>query len=404
MPAHIRMALPVLPGIIAGFVGGDLARAAQFVGIVGALAAGLEFVCAPVIGAISDRYGRKPLLLLGMLGPGLTYLLLAVAPSVAWLLIGYVVSGVIGAIYTTINAYVADITAPEERAGRFGMMGAAFGLGFIAGPLAGGLLGNVGLQVPLYAAGGLTLVNLLLCALFLPESLPTARRRAFNWANANPLASLGLLRRNRTILALAGSLFLANLALNGMYSTWIFSTTLRFGWGIAQTGITFAVMGVLAALAQGLLVGPAVRRLGERRSIIVGLGAGTLAFLAYAVAPEGWMFYVVIAVASFAAFDAPATQALLTASVGEDEQGAMQGALASALSLTRIVGPLIATNAFAYFVAPGAPVYFPGAPFATGAILLAGALALAWRFVRPIEAVREGRVVTGELVAQAAGD
>lgn len=406
--AAMGMTLPVLPGIIARFVGGDLARAAQFTGLVGALAAGLEFVFAPIIGSISDRFGRKPILVLGMFGPGLTYLLLAVAPSVAWLFIGYIVSGIMGAIYTTVNAYVADITPAEERAGRYGMMGAAFGLGFIAGPLAGGILGNVGLRVPLFAAGALTLVNLLLCLFLLPESLPASRRRAFSWANANPLASLGMLQRNRAIMALAASLFLYNMALHGMYTTWIFSTTLRFGWGIAQTGITFAVMGVLSAVAQGGLVGPAVKRLGERRSILVGLSVGTLAFTAYAFAPQSWMFYVVIAVASFAALEGPASQAMLTSSVGEDEQGAVQGAMASALSLTRIVGPLIATNAFAYFVSPSAPVYFPGAPFATGAVLIAGALVMVWRFVRPMEKVGEasegGVVKVSGVMAVAVGD
>ena len=245
------------------------------------------------------------------------------------------------------------------------------------------MLGGIGLRVPLYAAGGLTLVNLALCLALLPESLPATRRRAFHWSHANPLAAVELLRRNRTILALAASLFLSNLALNGLYSTWIFSTTLRFGWGTGQTGVTFAVMGVLAALAQGLLVGPAVGRLGERRGILLGLAAGVLSFLAYALAPQGWMIYPIIVVASLAALDAPASQSLLTSSAGEDEQGAVQGALASVLSVTRIAGPLIATSIFAFFVAPTAPVYFPGAPFASGAVLLAGALALAWRFVRP---------------------
>jgi MFS transporter, DHA1 family, tetracycline resistance protein len=251
-------------------------------------------------------------------------------------------------------------------------------------------------------------VNLVLVLFLLPESLPATRRRVFSWANANPLASFGILRRNRAILTLAASLFLYNLALHGMYTTWIFSTTLRFGWGIAQTGITFAVMGVLSAIAQGGLVGPAVKRLGERRSILVGLSVGTLAFLAYAVAPQSWMFYVVIAIASFAALEGPASQSMLASSVGEDEQGAMQGAMASVLSLTRIVGPLIATNAFAYFVSPSAPVYFPGAPFATGAVLIAGALALVWRFVRPVEKVgvkSEVEVVmVGGVAAEVAGD
>jgi len=382
--AAMGMSIPVLPSIISGFVGGDVARGAQLAGLVAAMSAGLEFVFAPIIGALSDRYGRKPALVLGMLGPGLTYLLLATATGVASLFAGYMIAGVIGAIYATANAYLADITPPEQRASRYGLMGAAFGLGFIVGPLAGGLLGSIGLRVPLYAAGGLTLLNLVLCLIVLPESLPSSRRRAFCWSRANPLGALGLLRRTPALLALAASLLLSNLALNGLYSTWIFSTTLRFGWGTAQTGVTFAVMGLLAALVQSSLVGPAVRRLGERRSILIGLSVSVLSFLAYALVPQGWMIYAIIAVSSLGALDAPATQTLVAASVGEDEQGAVQGALTSVLSVTRIVGPLIATNTFAYFVSPSTPVYFPGAPFALGAMLIAGALLLAWRFVRPV--------------------
>lgn len=381
--AAMGMTLPVLPGIMSGFADGDLARGAQLVGIVGALTAGLEFVFAPIVGGLSDHFGRKPLLVVGMLGPGLTYFLLAAAPSVAWIFIGYIVAGIVGAIFTTTSAYLADITPVEERAARFGLLGAAFGVGFIIGPLAGGLLGGISLHLPLYAAGGLTLVNLLLCLAFLPESLATTRRRAFRWPQANPLAALGMLRRNRTILALAASLFLANLALNGLYSTWLFSTTLRFGWGVAQTGITFAVMGVLAAFSQSLLVGPMVRRLGERVSILLGFGVNALTFLAYAFVPSGWMIYPTLAFGNLGAPGEPAARAVLAASVSEEEQGAIQGALASLMNITRIAGPLVATNSFAYFISPEAPVYLPGAPFAVGALLFAAALALAWRFVRP---------------------
>jgi DHA1 family tetracycline resistance protein-like MFS transporter len=394
--AAMGMSIPVLPSIISGFVGGDLARAAQLAGLIAALAAGLEFVFAPIMGALSDRYGRKPALVLGMLGPGLMYLLLAMAAGVAWLFVGYLIAGILGAIYATANAYLADITPAEQRASRYGLMGAAFGLGFIVGPLAGGLLGGIGLRLPLYAAGGLTLLNLALCLAFLPESLPSSRRRAFRWSSANPLGALGLLRRNGTLLALAASLFLSNVALNGLYSTWIFSTTMRFGWGTAQTGVTFAVMGLLAALVQSLLVGPAVRRLGERCSILIGLSVSVFSFLAYALAPQGWMIYLIIAVSSLGALDAPATQTLVAASVDEDERGAVQGALTSILSVTRIVGPLIGTNIFAYFVSPSAPIFFPGAPFAVGAMLIAGALLLAWRFVRPAASATKPALAASE--------
>lgn len=395
--AAMGMMIPVLPEIIAGFTGGDFGRAARLGGVIVAVTAGLGFVCAPVAGALSDRFGRKPALIVGMLGPGLMYLALAFATSVVWLFVGFMVSGILGAIHTTTNAYVADVTPREERASRYGMLGAAFGLGFIVGPLSGGLLGSFGSHVPLYAAGGLTLLNMALCVVFLPESLAPEKRRAFRWANANPVASLGMLRRTPVVFALAAGLFLTGIANQSLYSTFVYSTSMRFEWGPAAMGVTFAVMGVCAALSQGLLVGPAVKRLGERRSIIVGLAASMLAFLAYAIAPEGWMIYAIIAVSSVAALDEPASQSLLSSSVGENEQGAIQGAVTSVLSLTGIVGPLVGTGTFAYFVSDDAPVYFPGAPFAAGAALIAAALVLAWIFLRPNDSVEESESITEEV-------
>ena len=402
--AAMGMLIPVLPEIIAGFTGGDFGRAARLGGAIAAITAGLGFVCALVVGAMSDQFGRKPALVVGMVGPGLTYLALAFATNVAWLFVGFAVSGILGAIHTTTNAYVADITTVGDRAARYGMLGAAFGLGFIVGPLVGGMLGGFGLRVPLYVAGGLTLLNLALCVLLLPESLTPQKRRAFRWKNANPLASLGLLFRTPVLMALSGSLFLSGVANQGLYGTWVFSTTLRFDWGTVATGVTFAVMGVCAALSQGLLVGPAVKRFGERRSIVIGLAVSMLAFLAYAVAPSGWMIYLIIAVASIGALDEPASQSLLSSSVGEDEQGAVQGAITGVLSLTGVIGPLLGTGAFAYFVSDDAPVYFPGAPFAAGAVLIAAALVFAWYFLRPQKAVVEpmSEEVTAERVVSEA--
>ncbi len=400
--AAMGMLIPVLPELIRGFVGGDFGRAAQLAGLVAALSAGLSFLCAPVLGSLSDRFGRKPLLLLGMVGPAVTYLGLAGATDMSWYVIGFGITGVLGAIHSTTNAYVADITPFENRAARFGMMGAAFGLGFIVGPLTGGLLSGFGLRVPFYVAGTLTLLNLALCLFFLSESLDTPKRRPFKWTQANPLASLGLLRRTPLLTALAGSLFLSNLANHGLYSTWVFSTTLRFDWNSVTTGIVFTLIGVCTALAQGLLVGPIVKRLGERRSVLLGLTVSMFAFLAYALAPEGWMIYLIIAVSSFGAVDEPASQALISGSVGEDEQGAVQGALASLLSLTAVFGPLLATGMFSYFVSERAPVYFPGAPFALGAVLIAAALFLAWRFVRPAPCNAENR--SRSVVTQGVGD
>jgi MFS transporter, DHA1 family, tetracycline resistance protein len=263
-------------------------------------------------------------------------------------------------------------------------------------------LGGIGLQVPFYVAGAITLLNMVLCALLLPESLAPDKRRAFAWANANPLGALRLLSRSKLLLALAACLFLSSLALQGMYSTFVLSMTLRFDWNTVAVGIVFTAIGVCTALSQTLLVGPIIKRLGERRSILLGLSVSALTFLAYALIPQGWMVYLVIIFASLGAVDEPAAQALLTSSVSEDEQGAVQGALTSLLSLTAVAGPLISTNVFAYFVAQNAPIYFPGAPLASGAVLIVLALLIAWRFVRPTRASADSVIQT--VVVQGASD
>ena len=242
---------------------------------------------------------------------------------------------------------------------------------------------SFGVAVPLLAAGAITVLNLVLCVALLQESLEPSKRRPFRWSQANPVASLGLLRRTPLLVALASMLLLTNLANQGLYATWVFSTTMRFDWSTAVVGVVFAVMGVSFALSQGLLVGPVVKRLGERRSILVGLATSVAVYLAYALVPEGWMVFLIIVFGALGAIDEPATQALLSASVDETEQGAIQGAVASLLSLTAIVGPLVSTGVFSYFTSASAPVTFPGAPLAFGAVLVLAALVVAWRFVKP---------------------
>ena len=385
--AAMGMLIPVLPAALQDMVGGDVGRAATIGGLFAALSALLSFVCAPVLGAISDRVGRRPVLLLGMAGPAVTYFGLAVTTDLTWFVVGFCLSGILGAIHSTTNAYIADITPAEERAGRFGLMGAAFGIGFVFGPLAGGLLGGLGTAVPFYVAGGLTVINIVICLIALPESLPSDRRRRVTLAQANPIAALRLLVRTPLLTAMAAAFLLTNVANHALYSTWVFSTTTRFGWSSVTTGIVFAVMGMAFAVAQGLAVGPTVKRLGERRSILLGLTVSVAAFAAYAVAPEGWMIYVVIAVSAFGAVDEPAIQSLLSQAVGADEQGALQGALASVMGLAAVLGPLVGSTTFGYFVSDAAPVYLPGAPFAAGAVLIVAALALAWRFIRPVSSI-----------------
>ena len=263
------------------------------------------------------------------------------------------------------------------------MIGAAFGLGFIVGPLAGGLLGGLGIEVPLLVAGAVTVLNLVLCVVLLPESLNRSKRRPFRWSQANPIASLGLLRRTPLLIALAAMLLLTNLANQGLYATWVFSTTMRFDWSITVVGIVFAVMGVCFALSQGLLVGPVVKRLSERRSILVGLTTSVAVYLAYALVPEGWMVFLIIVLGALGAVDEPATQALLSASVDETEQGAIQGAVASLLSITAIVGRWSALGCSAT-----SPRRRPRSPsrarrWPSGRCWCWRRWSMAWRFVKP---------------------
>ena len=398
--AAMGMLIPVLPAALQDMVGGDVGRAATIGGVVAAVSALLSFVFAPVLGAISDRVGRRPVLLLGMVGPAVSYFGLAFTRDLTWFVVGFCLSGILGAIHSTTNAYVADITPAEARAARFGLMGAAFGIGFVIGPLAGGLLGGLGIAVPFFVAGGLTVINMGICVVALPESLPTDLRRHVTLAQANPVASLRLLVRTPLLTAMAAAFLLTNVANHALYSTWVFSTTTRFGWSSVTTGIVFAVMGLAFAVAQGLAVGPTVKRLGERRSILLGLTVSAAAFAAYAVAPEGWMIYVVIAISAFGAVDEPATQSLLSQAVGADEQGALQGALASLMGLAAVLGPLVGSTAFGYFVSDAAPVYLPGAPFAIGVVLILAALVLAWRFIRPVPSISvPDEVAVPQLVA-----
>ncbi|HVR68324.1 MAG TPA: TCR/Tet family MFS transporter [Verrucomicrobiae bacterium] len=374
--------IPVLPHLIQDFVAGDAARAAEYIGLFGTSWAIMQFFASPVIGALSDRYGRRPVILLSNFGLGLDYIVMAMAPSLWWLLLGRLISGVTSASIASSYAYVADVSAPEKRAGAFGLLGAAFGLGFVLGPALGGVLADIAPRLPFWVAACLSLTNFLYGAFVLPESLPPGKRMAFNWRRANPLGSLKLLGRHRELLGIAGVYFLSNLAHAALPSVFVIATAYRYGWSAADVGYVLAAVGICSMIAQAGLVRPIVARLGEARTLLISLSAGIVAFALYGIAPTGLLFLIGIPIMSIWGMTGPASQGLMSRHVGVDEQGQLQGAAASLRSLTDILGPGLFTLTFAYFIRPATPVHLPGAPFFLSALLLAAALALTWRVTR----------------------
>jgi DHA1 family tetracycline resistance protein-like MFS transporter len=375
--------IPVLPHLIEGFVGGDTAFAAYWVGIFGTVFAAIQFVTSPIQGALSDRHGRRPVILLSCLGLGLDFIFMALANSLPWLLVGRIISGITSASFTTANAYVADVTAPDQRAKSYGMIGAAFGLGFIVGPLLGGWLGDIDLRLPFWFAAGLALLNFFYGLFVLPESLPVEKRAAkFDWSHANPLGSLVLLKRYPQVFGLAAVVFIANLAHYVYPSIFVLFADYQYQWGPREVGWVLAAVGVCSVIVNVALVGRVAKRLGERRTLLLGLSCGMVGFLIYGFADVGWMFLVGIPISALWALASPATQALITRQVGADAQGRIQGALMSLVSLAGIIGPAMFAGSFGLFIGKHAPMHLPGAPFLIAAVLLACAVLIAWRFAR----------------------
>jgi DHA1 family tetracycline resistance protein-like MFS transporter len=376
--------IPVLPHLVEQFTGGDIASAARWVGVFGMVFAAVQFVSTPVQGALSDRFGRRPVILLSCLGLGLDFVFMAVATSLPMLLVGRIISGIFSASFTTANAYIADVTAPEKRAKSFGMIGAAFGLGFVIGPLLGGWLGAIDLRLPFWFAAALALLNFLYGWFVLPESLPPERRAArFDVAHANPFGALALLRRYPQVFGLAAVVFLAQLAHYVYPSIFVLFADYRFQWGPREVSWVLAGVGVLSILVNVGLVGRTVKALGERRTLLFGLACGVAGFAIYGHADSGWLFLVGLPVSALWALAAPATQALVTRQVGPDVQGRIQGALMSLTSLAGIIGPLLFANVFALFIDADAPAQLPGAPWYVAAMLLACAWLVGWRYARP---------------------
>ncbi|MFZ5635341.1 MAG: TCR/Tet family MFS transporter [Pseudomonadota bacterium] len=375
--------IPVLPHLVQSFVGGSESEAAYWVGLFASAFYLVQFFAAPVQGALSDRFGRRPVILLSCLGLGVDFIFMALAPSLAWLFVGRMIAAVTSASFTTANAYIADVTTPENRAKSFGMVGAAFGLGFILGPLLGGQLGDIDPRLPFWCSAALALLNFLYGLFVLPESLPKARRTAtFDWHHAKPLGSVHLLRGYPAIWGLVAVAFLANFAHYVYPSTFVLFADVSFDWHEKEAGYVLAAVGVLSVIVNAVLVGKLVKRLGERRALLFGLGCGVVGFVIYGLAGSGWIFLAGLPISALWGIAAPATQALITRQVGPEAQGRIQGALTSLISLAGIVAPALFAGAFGYFIGPRAPMHLPGVAFLIAALLLFGALVVAWRFAR----------------------
>ena len=362
----LGLVIPIIPELVRELGGGDAGSAAGWVGALVATFAAAQFVAAPILGGLSDRWGRRPVIILSLLGMSINYMLLAWAPSLAWLFLGRLCAGATAANAATANAYIADITPPEQRAARFGLIGAAFGAGFVLGPALGGLLGSVGLRLPFLAAAGLALANALYGALVLPESLPAARRRAFSWTRANAIGSLQTLKADQVTGWLALSWGLMLFGLGALPSCFVLSTGQRFGWGTRENGLAFAAMGVGQALVQGALVRPVIRWLGERRTALAGLGLALAAYVAFGSAQAGWVIYVAVVLQALGSIAGPAMRGMMSERVGLERQGELQGGLASVEGLTAIVSPVVAAAVFAAAVQALGPSW-AGAPYLVGA-------------------------------------
>ncbi len=374
--------IPVMPKLIGELKGVTLSQASSYGAVLISVYAITQFIFAPVIGNLSDQYGRRPVLLASLLGFGIDYIILALAPTYGWLFAGRVIAGITGASFTTGAAYIADVSTAETRAKNFGLIGAAFGLGFVIGPALGGLLAGLGTRAPFYAAAGLCLLNALYGYYILPESLAKENRRPFDWKKANPLGALQLLKKYPGIDSLAFCFFLIYLAAQAVQGNWSFFTMDQFKWSESMVGISLAVVGILVGLVQAGLTRVINPRLGNEKSVYTGLLLYTLGLVLFAFASEGWMMFLFLVPYCLGGIAGPALQSILATHVPPNEQGALQGTLTSLMSLTTIIGPLIMNNLFTYFSSPKAPFYFPGIFFLLAALFMLCSALIAWVVLR----------------------
>jgi len=391
--------IPVLPHLVQQFVGGNLSTAAYWTGLFSFTFSLVQFFSAPMQGALSDRFGRRPVILLSCLGLGVDFVFMALAPSLAWLFVGRIISAISAASFTTANAYIADVSAPEQRAKSFGMIGAAFGLGFIVGPLVGGVLGDINHRLPFWFAAGLSLLNFCYGLWVLPESLPKEKRSArFDWQHAKPMGGVKLLREYPHIWGLVAVIFIANFAHYVYPSTFVLFADAAFGWKEKQAGYVLALVGVLSVIVNVGLIGRLVKALGERRALLLGLGCGMLGFLIYGLAPAGWVFLLGMPMGALWAIAGPATQALITRQVPAEMQGRIQGSMSGLVSLAGIFAPLLFATSFGFFIGPHTPMHLPGIAFVLAALLLLAAALVAWRFTDAAHVVAQSADIDAQEV------
>lgn len=366
----LAIIIPVFPKLIEGLINGTISEASRISGLLLVAYAVMQFLFSPIVGNLSDQYGRRPVLLFSLLGFGIDYLFLAFAPTIGWLFMGRIIAGITGASFTTASAYIADVSSPEKRAQNFGMIGVAFGLGFIIGPVIGGLLGKMDVHYPFYAAAALALLNATYGFFILPESLAKENRRPFNWKRANPLGTLMHLRKYPAVIGLAVCLFIVYFASHAVQSVWTFYTMQKFKWDEDLVGYSLGFIGLMVALVQGGLIRIAIPKLGQERSIWVGLFLYASGMLLFGLASKSWMMFAYMIPYSLGGIAGPALQGVMTNEVPANEQGELQGGLTSLMSLSSIFGPWFMTYIFYYFTSDNAPAYIPAAPFYIAAVLM----------------------------------
>jgi DHA1 family tetracycline resistance protein-like MFS transporter len=371
----LAIIIPVFPKLIETLIHGNISQASKYSGLLLVAYAVMQFLFSPLVGNLSDKYGRRPVLLFSLLGFGIDYLFLAFAPTIGWLFVGRIIAGITGASFTTASAYIADVSEPEKRAQNFGMIGVAFGLGFIIGPVIGGILGKMDTHYPFYAAAALALLNAAYGFFILPESLDKEHRRDFDWKRANPLGSLLQLKKYPAVIGLATCLFIVYFAAHAVQSVWTFYTMEKFKWTEDIVGYSLGFIGLMVAIVQGGLIRIAIPKLGQQRSIWIGLVLYAIGMLLFGLANQSWMMFAFMIPYALGGICGPALQGVMSNEVPKNEQGELQGGLTSLMSLSSIFGPWFMTYVFYYFTSTKTAIHLPGAPyFVASALMLIGAI------------------------------
>jgi len=379
--------IPTLPALIQQLSGANTSAAASYGGWLSFSYAIMSFLFSPVLGGLSDRFGRRPVLLISLLGLGLDYVFLAFAPTLFWLFVGRIIAGICGASFTTASAYIADVSSQDEKAKNFGMMGAAFGIGFIIGPLLGSIFGHFGTRAPFMAAAVLSLLNFIFGLVILPESLTPANRRNFSWKRANPLGTLKQLTKHQTVIALIVILFILNIAGQAMPSIWTFFCIERFKWSETLIGLSLAFVGVAIAAVQGGLIGIITKKLGVKKTVFIGLSCYMIGFFLFALANQSWMMFAFMIPYAFGGISVPNIQSILSSQVPANEQGELQGGLTSLVSVTAIIGPILMTSSFTFFTKSPETLYFPGISFLIGGFLTLMSLIISYFALKRLKTV-----------------